>query len=139
MKRTKKLKYMLVDGIERNENHPDTFWIPSEKAKNSLIVGDMAKLGFLDKDGSGERMWVEIIEKDKDSFKGTLSNQPVFLKLTYGDEVSFESKHIIDHCHTTGKIRGLLCTNCNNMLGKAKDNVEVLKKAISYLEQTNHE
>ena len=95
MARVKKLKYTLVDGIERNESNPDTFWIPSEESKNSLTVGDMAKLGFLDKGGNGERMWVEITEKDEDSFKGTLSNQPVFLKLTYGDKVSFESKHII--------------------------------------------
>jgi hypothetical protein len=43
----------------------------------------------------------------------------------------------IDHCHATGKIRGLLCTNCNNMLGKAKDNVGVLKNAIAYLENKN--
>jgi len=39
----------------------------------------------------------------------------------------------VDHCHTTGKVRGLLCINCNHMLGKAKDNVETLKAAIKYL------
>lgn len=41
----------------------------------------------------------------------------------------------VDHCHNTGKVRGLLCTNCNTMLGKAKDNVDVLKAAIKYLEE----
>lgn len=41
----------------------------------------------------------------------------------------------VDHCHTSGKVRGLLCTNCNTMLGKSKDNVEVLQSAINYLEQ----
>lgn len=96
MVRTKKLKYTLVDGIERNESNPNTFWIPSEEDKNSLIVGDMVKLGFLDKQGNGERMWVVITEKDGGSFKGTLANNPVFLKLTYDDEISFEFKHIID-------------------------------------------
>ena len=40
----------------------------------------------------------------------------------------------IDHCHTTGKIRGMLCGNCNNGLGRFKDNVKYLKKAIAYLE-----
>jgi hypothetical protein len=39
----------------------------------------------------------------------------------------------VDHCHTTGKIRGLLCTNCNKLLGHAKDNVEILQSAINYL------
>ena len=39
----------------------------------------------------------------------------------------------IDHCHSTGKIRGLLCSNCNLGLGNFKDNIETLKKAIEYL------
>jgi hypothetical protein len=39
----------------------------------------------------------------------------------------------VDHCHTTGKIRGLLCTNCNKLLGHAKDNIDVLYSAIEYL------
>ena len=40
----------------------------------------------------------------------------------------------IDHCHTTGKIRGLLCQNCNRGLGMFKDNQELLLKAKGYLD-----
>lgn len=39
----------------------------------------------------------------------------------------------IDHCHSTGIVRGLLCSHCNLMLGFAKDNSEILKEAIVYL------
>lgn len=39
----------------------------------------------------------------------------------------------VDHCHTTGKIRGLLCFHCNTGIGKLKDSVELLEKAIIYL------
>jgi hypothetical protein len=39
----------------------------------------------------------------------------------------------VDHCHDSGKIRGLLCTNCNTILGKCHDNPDVLKNAINYL------
>ena len=40
----------------------------------------------------------------------------------------------VDHCHTTGKVRGLLCGNCNSGIGNLKDDVALLKRAIQYLE-----
>jgi len=43
----------------------------------------------------------------------------------------------VDHCHVTGKYRGLLCTLCNTGLGSFKDNVEVMQKAIEYLNETS--
>lgn len=39
----------------------------------------------------------------------------------------------IDHCHKTGKVRGLLCSNCNTAMGKLKDNVATLESMIKYL------
>ena len=39
-----------------------------------------------------------------------------------------------DHCHKTGKWRGDLCQRCNTALGLFGDDVEILKKAILYLE-----
>jgi hypothetical protein len=44
----------------------------------------------------------------------------------------------IDHCHNTGKIRGLLCHGCNTGLGKFKDDINILLKAIQYLKQHEH-
>jgi len=43
-------------------------------------------------------------------------------------------KLYIDHDHITGVVRGLLCNNCNTALGKFNDDIELMKKAIRYLE-----
>lgn len=46
----------------------------------------------------------------------------------------------VDHCHKTGKIRGLLCQKCNHGLGNFLDKIEYLNEAISYLKlyETNN-
>jgi hypothetical protein len=43
----------------------------------------------------------------------------------------------VDHCHASGKIRGLLCFPCNTMLGSARDSVIRLKAAIAYIQEVN--
>lgn len=43
----------------------------------------------------------------------------------------------VDHCHVTGKIRGLLCNECNRGIGLLRDSVDILTKAINYLERIN--
>ncbi len=55
-------------------------------------------------------------------------------------EVGFDmNKHVrsplnVDHCHSTGAVRGLLCHNCNRALGLLKDDTNRIKTAIEYLE-----
>lgn len=44
----------------------------------------------------------------------------------------------VDHCHKTGKIRHLLCRECNAGLGMFKDNIANLKAAVNYLESTTY-
>jgi hypothetical protein len=43
----------------------------------------------------------------------------------------------VDHCHVSGKVRGLLCRDCNMMLGLCKDKTEILHNAIVYLNKHN--
>jgi hypothetical protein len=40
---------------------------------------------------------------------------------------------VIDHCHNSNKVRGLLCDQCNTSLGGFKDNIEIMRKAIEYI------
>ncbi len=41
----------------------------------------------------------------------------------------------VDHCHKTGKVRGLLCHPCNTAIGFMKDDVSRLKSAMEYLQK----
>jgi hypothetical protein len=55
---------------------------------------------------------------------------------TLPDLMTYDNRrrgYAIDHNHETGAFRGILCLNCNSLLGMAKDNAEILSKAINYL------
>lgn len=54
-------------------------------------------------------------------------------------DICFEDNQdllVIDHCHVTGKARGILCRNCNTLLGMAEDDEEILLSAMSYLRES---
>jgi len=43
----------------------------------------------------------------------------------------------VDHCHTTDKIRGLLCMKCNTSLGYLKEDTKIMQKLIEYIKEHN--
>lgn len=40
----------------------------------------------------------------------------------------------VDHCHETGRVRGVLCFNCNSAIGKLGDDPDIVRRAAAYLE-----
>jgi len=51
----------------------------------------------------------------------------------------FFDKLVVDHCHETGKIRGLLCSLCNIGIGGMRDDLEIVLSAAGYLKRFQNE
>lgn len=73
---------------------------------------------------------LEQIKKDQD-YKCYLCHSEGFLI----GKNNHNEKLAVDHDHDTGKVRKLLCHNCNRALGLFKDNPELMRKAASYVEE----
>jgi len=53
-----------------------------------------------------------------------------------GNEANYNGKPLyVDHCHSSGKVRKLLCQHCNSGLGMFRDNPELLIKAADYVKE----
>lgn len=48
----------------------------------------------------------------------------------------YESKPVVDHCHETGFVRGLICRGCNTALGLVRDDPRILRALADYLEKS---
>ena len=81
-----------------------------------------------------ERHLIKKYGKTLDDYNNMLASQNDCCAICKKNNAGGRSKKFnVDHCHTTGKVRGLLCVNCNRMLGHALDNPEVLKAGAEYL------
>lgn len=69
-----------------------------------------------------------------DEYNEILKSQNYSCAICRTSKVSPKRKSFdVDHCHTTKKVRGLLCHSCNVGIGFLKDDVAILKEAIRYL------
>ncbi len=67
---------------------------------------------------------------DKNQFDVMLEKQNGMCKMCSEKIVD---RPVVDHCHATGLVRGILHSNCNVLLGMAKDSTGILLKAVDYL------
>lgn len=71
-----------------------------------------------------------------DEYNILLEKQGYKCKICERPTSDFKKRLHVDHCHKTGKIRGLLCYTCNSGLGYLKDSIYLLFKAIFYLKSS---
>jgi len=78
-----------------------------------------------------------------EEYESMLSAQNGLCKICFRPEMSKDSRSgkvkaiAIDHCHDTGKVRGLLCSNCNRAIGLMNHDEKILTRAIEYLRETS--
>jgi hypothetical protein len=86
------------------------------KKQTSLPAADLKKYGI-----------------SPDDYNQMFANQKGTCLICETHQNDLEQKLCVDHCHSTSKVRGLICKKCNLLLGHAKDNIVILQSAINYL------
>lgn len=121
---------------QKNRDAPaGTKWCPGHG--QYLRRNQFTRTGSSCKDCSKTAGWVRNLEKKfgltPDEYHGLLDSQDG--KCAICQTAPRNRNLAVDHDHKTGQIRGLLCTMCNHqMLGGAKDDVEILRRAVAYLD-----
>ena len=88
---------------------------------------------------SGKQQWRCAVKKRAERYSISPAEYQVLLDThenlcgICGEQ--FDAGLYIDHDHSTGKVRGLLCCDCNLGLGRFYDNPDFLRKAAEYLEK----
>ncbi len=70
----------------------------------------------------------------EDQYEALLTSQNFRCAICETDKPGGMGRFHVDHCHTKGHVRGLLCFHFNTGLGKFKDNPAALRQAAAYLE-----
>lgn len=70
----------------------------------------------------------------KEDYYNMYNEQKGNCKICGIHQSKFSRRLHIDHCHKCGEVRGLLCVNCNTLLGYLKDNVDYIDAIKAYLE-----
>lgn len=69
----------------------------SKNSPNNVEIGDFVQKQFSEEGEGTENMWVEVTEIKEDSFIGNLNNDPVFVDLNCGDEVTVKFTEVRQH------------------------------------------
>ena len=110
-------------------------WI-CKKCKKQKLLAKKTSMSNADWLLQNRKYWLKSQHNlSLDAYNALLINQNHKCAICSCDEAAaFKGLLFVDHCHSTKKVRGLLCHHCNTALGKFKDSSEILSKAIKYLE-----
>jgi len=137
--------------ICKTEKPLDSFW-PDRRRKNGLMARckscntEQARAYRAARPDREKEVYARTKTQTRErhlvrKYGVNLSNYAVMLSAQGGkcaicqsaEEDQFKGVFHVDHCHTTGKVRGLLCRGCNHMLGVVGDDPKILLRAVEYL------
>lgn len=102
-----------------------------EKRQASVRKYDKKKDSVEKKKERARKATLRKYNLNEDNFFQLLNNQNNKCLGCFKDINRYSAR--IDHCHTTGKVRGLLCDHCNWAIGHAKDDAKILYNLGDYL------
>ena len=102
------------------------------KAKNPEKVRQYQRVTNLKKFGLSNESYNSMVEQQKNLC--AICKKPETFVHSRTKEIA---RLAVDHCHTTGRTRKLLCKNCNTGLGSFKDDPSILMSAAQYLKDHN--
>ena len=107
----------------KNATQKSQIW----REKNPIKSQELNRKKLLQKYGLTIKEWEELFDKQNGTcaicnLPETLIDRGTLRRLS------------VDHCHSTGKVRALLCSKCNKAIGLLNDDLTLLNKAVSYLE-----
>lgn len=124
-----KEKDRIIHNKYRNKNREKLNKKAAEWRKRNP---EKVKAGLLKRDRITRNIWKYPINKEE--YKEMVLRQENLCAICKRPEQSMRFKILsIDHDHSSGKVRGLLCGNCNRGLGLFKDNPEILISAADYI------
>jgi hypothetical protein len=81
------------------------------------------------------RGWLRNYGITPEEYEEILNLQGRCCKICNEHESAFIKSLAVDHDHKTGKVRGLLCSNCNTALGLLRENLQLFDNAVRYLKE----
>lgn len=110
--------------VDRNHiNTQNRLW---KQANPDKVRAQQIKQNF----GLSYNEYIQKLENQKNSCAICKTPLIPFGSINDTDKISN-----VDHCHTTNKIRGLLCRKCNTALGLFSDNIDTIIQAANYLKE----
>jgi len=108
------------------------------RSKNPQKVKEGIKRNYdNDKDAYRNRSLIYKYNITLEDYNIMLNNQKGLCRVCGIDRMNLRKNLSVDHCHKTGKVRGLLCERCNTALGLLKEDIKIMRNLINYMELEN--